>query len=149
MEARRRAARLRDHLAPPRSDSSAAAEPPPPAEVRGAAPVFDASEYHSAGFTGPLQLFSAAEAEGVRRSFDAALQAAADGEGERTPNGTLLLSRTDGPPTTHPRTWDDTLPLARKSELLDRCAEILGPDLVLWATVFWHKPPRTTKYIPW
>ena len=48
----------------------------------------------------------------------------------RRSGGALLLSRADGPPTTHPRTWDDTLPLARNSELLDRCAEILGPDKV-------------------
>ena len=28
-----------------------------------------------------------------------------------------------------------TLPMARSERLLDRCAEILGEDLVLWATV--------------
>jgi hypothetical protein len=52
-------------------------------------------------------------------------------------------------PSTHPATWRETLPMATDERLLDLCAEALGPNLVLWATVFWLKQPGSTAYIPW
>ena len=33
--------------------------------------------------------------------------------------------------------------------MLDHVETALGPDIVLWATVFWYKEPHNTKYIPW
>ena len=135
---------------------AAAAATPPPFEVRGAGSdsPFSAVEYRERGFTGPVTLFAPVQAERVRAAFDAATQqlisdVAGGGQETVTKNGTRINSGKDLPPSTHPATWGDTLPFAQDEALLDLCSEILGPDLVLWATVFWAKPPHTTKYIPW
>ena len=49
--------------------------------------------------------------------------------------------------------WHHRLPwayaLATAPAILDRVADILGPDLILWAWMAWYKEPRTGKRIPW
>ncbi len=39
--------------------------------------------------------------------------------------------------------------MATNEKVLDHVEKVLGPDIVLWATVFWYKEPHNTKYIPW
>ena len=39
--------------------------------------------------------------------------------------------------------------LATHQRILDYAERILGPDIVLWAMVFWYKEPHNSKYIPW
>ena len=118
---------------------------PDPAEVRRVGPQskFSAQEYRDKGFTGPVRLFSGAQASAVAAAF------------LREPpltNKQALSQRSQGtkkPPSTHPATWNETLPIAKDVGLLNLAEEILGPDVVLWATVFWHKPPCSEGYIPW
>ena len=115
---------------------------------------FSASEYQERGFTGPVQLFSPERAAAVLDAFQRAEHEAkrnpAGGQRTetRTKNGTVVKAGPGSPPSTHPLTWDATAPFASDPGLLDCCAEILGNDIVLWATVFWNKPPQTTVYIP-
>lgn len=118
---------------------------PAPAEVRavGSGSKFSAQEYRDKGFTGPIRLFSSAQASAVAAAFF---------RGTPLTNKQALSQRHQGPqkpPSTHPATWNDTLPMAKNPGLLDLAAEILGPDIVLWATVFWHKLPCSESYIPW
>jgi hypothetical protein len=121
---------------------------PSPAEVRTVEPRggrFSAQEYREQGFTGPVRLFSAAQVSAVAAAFLSAppVTSNRDALSQRSARGTQK------PPSTHPATWNDTLPMAKHTGLLDLVTEVLGPDLVLWATVFWHKPPRSEGYIPW
>ena len=120
---------------------------PDPAEVRAVEPqrMFSAQEYRDKGFTGPIRLFSSAQASAVAAAFF---------RGAPLTNKQILSQRHRGqgpqtPPSTHPATWNYTLPMAKNDDLLNVAAEILGPDVVLWATVFWHKPPCSDGYIPW
>ena len=39
--------------------------------------------------------------------------------------------------------------MATNEKILDHVEKVLGPDIILWATVFWYKEPHNTKYIPW
>lgn len=119
---------------------------PAPAEVRtvGSQSTFSAAEYRDQGFTGPVQLFSADQASAVAAAFLGASQVTnkqALSSGSEQPS--------QKPPSTHPATWADTLQMAQDSSLLDLASNVLGPDVVLWATVFWHKAPGSEGYIPW
>ena len=145
-------ARAKVHTAPPAPCSLHASAPP--AEVRGCGgrdSAFSASEYRERGFTGPVTLFSPAEAGLVRKVFDDQTSATAASDGVVTKNGTRLHNNgaRDTAPSTHPGTWADTLPMAQRASLLDLCSQVLGPNLVLWATVFWAKQPGNPNYIPW
>ena len=121
----------------------------PPAEVRAVdtRSSFSMHEYRTKGFTGPIRLFTPEQAAAVASAFLGDSVRATNKEVLSGQKSAELLSRQ--PPTTHPATWADTLPLAKDPKLLDLVEKVLGPDLVLWATVFWHKPPGSDGYIPW
>ena len=44
---------------------------------------------------------------------------------------------------------DDWLEFARIPEILDMVAQVIGPDLLLWGTTVFGKPPRSGKTVPW
>ena len=99
---------------------------------------FSIEQYQQEGYTGPLPLLSAEEAAAGRTAYFHAIgqSEAAPGPTNEPPGGFNLRYR-----------W--AYELATHGKTLDYAEEILGPDIVLWAMVFWYKEPHNTKYIPW
>ncbi len=99
---------------------------------------FSVAQYQQDGFTGPVPLLSETEAAAGRQAFFTTI-----GQTEATAGPTK--ERTAGLNLHHRWVHD----LATREDILDYVAQILGPDLVLWATVFWYKAPHNTTFIPW
>lgn len=99
---------------------------------------FSADQYRENGFTGPLQILTPGEAAEARRSFFGTIRQseATPGPMNEPPGGFDLRYR-----------W--VYDLATRNQVLDHAEQILGPDIVLWATVFWYKEPHNSSYIPW
>ncbi len=99
---------------------------------------FSRELYNHDGYTGPIQVLDDSTAAEGRRMFYAAVGMSENepGQMEQKPGGFDLRYR-----------W--AYDLATTPLILDHIEELLGPDIVLWATAFWYKPPRTASYIPW
>ena len=90
----------------------------------------DIDQFNAQGFTPPVQLFSPAEADGIRDYFDAMMAAfAAEG---RSPYSILHYHRQCR------RLWD----ICVHPALLDCVEDVLGPDFVLWASHMFCKLPH-------
>jgi ectoine hydroxylase-related dioxygenase (phytanoyl-CoA dioxygenase family) len=100
--------------------------------------TFIQREMRTKGYVGPIRLFSQREAVELRRTFleEAGIDTSAPGPAPRS------LARWHW---AHDWVWE----MATRRELLDIAEEILGPDLVLWNTAFWYKPPVGQKRVPW
>ncbi len=99
---------------------------------------FSIRQLEEEGYTGPVALLTPDEAAAGRRAFFEAIGQDEDAPGPsgRRPGGFNLEYR-----------WAHDL--ATHEKALDYVELALGPDIVLWATVFWYKEPRNAKYIPW
>ena len=95
-------------------------------------------QYTSEGFTGPIRVLSPDAAQSARTRFYASI-----GQSETNPGP--MADRPGGFDLRYRWAYD----LATKPAILDHVEQILGPDIVLWATVFWYKEPHNKSYIPW
>ena len=99
---------------------------------------FSPDQYRQAGYTGPVPILSEEEAAAGRKAYFSAI-----GQSEATP----------GPTNERPGGFNLRFrwayELATHQKTLDHAERILGPDIVLWAMVFWYKEPHNSKYIPW
>lgn len=100
--------------------------------------IFSPEQYQQEGYTGPVPLLSQDEVSVARQAYYAAI-----GQSEATAGPT---SARPGGFNLHYRWAYD---LATHTNTLDYVEQILGPDIILWAMVFWYKEPHNTKYIPW
>lgn len=87
----------------------------------------EVATFHRQGFLGPFTLCSEAEMAGLRRRLEPVLA---------TQRKARHLDQRD--------VYD----LCTHPAILDRIAAILGPDLVLWQSMFWVKEPGSPE-IPW
>ena len=99
---------------------------------------FSLEQYREQGYTGPVRILSPDEAAAGRRDYFAAIGQTEDSAGptDERAGGFNLHHR-----------W--AYALGAHDKTLDYVEQILGPDLVLWAMVFWYKEPHNEKYIPW
>lgn len=90
------------------------------------------------GYTGPVRVFEPDDIARIRRRF----------------------YETAGVDETRPRPSDISLSLwhwfepwmadvVRDERLLDVVGQLLGPNLIVWNTHFWYKPPEGQKPVPW
>lgn len=100
--------------------------------------MFSVEQLKEDGFTGPVPILSKEKVTNVRRRFFEAIGQPEDcpGPTDKQPGGYNLRYR-----------WAHEL--AVDENILDHVERALGPDIVLWAAVFWYKEPHNTKYIPW
>jgi len=100
--------------------------------------AFSLDQLREDGYTGPMSLLSPEEAAAGRRAYFAAIGQSEESPGptRERPGGFNLRYR-----------WAHEL--ATNEKVFDYVEMALGPDIVLWATVFWYKEPHNTKYIPW
>ncbi len=95
--------------------------------------------YNAQGYLAPFDLFSPAQALKNRAYFDgllAAVKAAQDGRDSYAING--YHTRCGG-------IYD----LATESRILDLVEDLVGPDIICWATHFFCKLPHDPKSVPW
>ena len=99
---------------------------------------FSLEQYREQGYTGPVQILSLEEAAAGRRDYFASIGQSEDSPGptDERPGGFNLHYR-----------W--AYELGSHDKTLDYVEKIIGPDIVLWAMVFWYKEPHSKKYIPW
>ena len=99
---------------------------------------FSLDQLQAEGYTGPVSLLSPEAAAAGRRAYFEAIGQSEEAPGptDQRPGGFNLRYR-----------WVHDL--ATDEKVLDHVEMALGPDIVLWATVFWYKEPHNTKYIPW
>ncbi len=100
--------------------------------------TFSLEQLKQDGYTGPVSVLTAEEAAAGRSAYFAAI-----GQSEDSPGPTG--ARPGGFNLRHK--WAHDLSVHEK--VLDYVEMALGPDVVLWASVFWYKEPHNTKYIPW
>lgn len=94
------------------------------------------TDYHRRGFIGPFTVLSPEEAAEYRERIDE--NVLVDGsapEGVPKPFYRHRDSRTVYDLCTHP-------------EIVNRMADIYGPDLLLWSSKLWRKPPGMAE-VPW
>ena len=95
----------------------------------------DIDAWNRDGFVTPLPLFDAAEATRHRTLFDALLA-------QSGPDGAYAINcfqaRSRG-------IWD----LCTEPRLLDAVEDLIGPDIVCWASHFFCKLPGDPKRVPW
>lgn len=92
--------------------------------------------YRRDGYVFPVPAFTGAEASEMRRR----LEALAAGEGGR------LSKRTNQKPHLLLPWLND---LIRHPALLDAVEDVLGPDLLCWASGFFWKPPHDKGFVSW
>ena len=93
------------------------------------------SRYRRDGFAFPCRVLPENEAGRMARDFQTMMEAEP---------GSLRFMRTN--PHLVFRAVDR---LVRDERVLDAVERILGPDLLLWNTAFFVKPPRTTDHVSW
>ena len=106
--------------------------------MKSARGTFSLDQLEEDGYTGPVPLLSAEEAAAARRAYFEAI-----GQSEEAPGPN------SGPPYGFNTRYRWAHDLSVNERVLDHVETALGPDIVLWATVFWYKEPHNTKYIPW
>ena len=92
--------------------------------------------YRAEGYLSPVAALSASEAESARASLDALMV--------RT--GGLTDAGLRHKPHLHSKWVSD---LVRHPRVLDAVESILGPDLLVWRSIFFVKPARDPRYIAW
>lgn len=91
--------------------------------------------YRDAGYLSPIRVLSAAEAADYRAKLEAIEAAGAAGNDHLRFKPHLLFTCLDG--------------LIRHPKILDAVEDIIGPNILCWATNFFTKEPRTTNFISW
>lgn len=92
------------------------------------------TQYNSEGYVTPLDVFSSEEAQAARAYFDQLL-AARSGDGYAL---NCYQARAAG-------IWD----LCTHPKILDYVEDIIGPNVVCWASHFFCKMPGDPKAVPW
>jgi hypothetical protein len=107
--------------------------------VRNTAPLVlthaQIDQYNSAGFIQPFDVFSGAEMDGIRRYIDGLMAAKGD-DGAYGIN--CYQARLSG-------LWD----IATNPRILDHLEDLIGPNILCWATAILSKAPHDPKAVPW
>lgn len=109
------------------------------APVQNAAPralsAAQIAQYNNLGFVQPIDVFSAAEIDQFRRRVDGYMA-------DLGPDGAYGINcyqaRLSG-------LWD----VATDPRIVDRVADLIGPDVLCWATAILSKKPQDPKAVPW
>lgn len=109
------------------------------APVQNAAPrslsAAQIAQYNDLGFVQPFDVFSADEIDEIRRRVDGYMA-------DLGPDGAYGINcyqaRLSG-------LWD----IATDSRIVDRVADLIGPDVLCWATAILSKKPHDPKAVPW
>ncbi len=92
-------------------------------------------QYNRLGFVAPFDAYSASEIASLRRYFDKLLD-------DMGPEGAFGINcyqaRLSG-------LWD----IATDARILDYVEDIIGPNIICWATAVLSKPAGTSKIVPW
>ena len=95
----------------------------------------DIAQYNSDGFAQPFDVFSAAEIGEIRSYIDGLMA-------DMGPDGAYGINcyqaRLAG-------LWD----IATDARILDHVEDIIGPDILCWATAILSKAPHDPKAVPW
>ena len=99
---------------------------------------FSLSQLNEEGYTGPIKVLAIEEATEGRKSFFKTIE-----QTECNAGPTQL--RLGGFNLKYKWAHDISI----NDKILNYVELALGPNIILWATVFWYKEPHNTKYIPW
>ena len=92
-------------------------------------------QYNRLGFVSPFDAYDAAEISALRTYFDKLLS-------DMGPEGAFGINcyqaRLAG-------LWD----IATDDRILDYVGDIIGPNIICWATAVLSKPAGSSKYVPW
>ena len=91
--------------------------------------------YNREGWAGPFDVLPPGEVASLRAWFDRASQTM----GERAQYGINCYQARCA------TLWD----VANHPRILDLVEDVVGPDIVCWATAFLAKPPGSPKVVPW
>ena len=91
--------------------------------------------YREHGYLAPLPGLGADETAAMRASLDAFEAAHGFSAGDIHMKGHLCF------PWSHEA--------AARPEILDAVEDLIGPDILLFASKFWIKPPRTGRFVSW
>jgi non-heme Fe2+,alpha-ketoglutarate-dependent halogenase len=92
--------------------------------------------YHRDGYLSPLRALDAAETGALRAHYDALCAR----------EGGMLSKRTNQKPHLLV-TWLDAL--VRHPRILDAVEDVLGPNILCWASGFFHKPAHHPGFVSW
>ncbi len=93
------------------------------------------AHYNRDGFVQPFDVFDAVEIAGIRATVDAMMTAM----GAQGAYGINCYQARLAP------IWD----IATDPRILDHVEDIIGPDIVCWATAILSKQPHDPKQVPW
>ena len=92
-------------------------------------------QYNRLGYVRPIDAYSSAEADRLRAYFDKLMN-------DKGPDGAFGINcyqaRLAG-------IWD----IATEDRILDYVEDIVGPNIICWATAVLSKPAGSEKYVPW
>ena len=108
--------------------------PSDPAGARTLTPA-QVRRYNAAGYVAPFDVLAPAEVAALRARVDAWLDAMG-------PDGAYGINCYQARLAT---LWD----LARHPAIVDLVADLVGPDVLCWATAILSKPPRDPRAVPW
>jgi len=91
--------------------------------------------YNELGYLRPFDIYAAPEIAEIRKYFDGLITAKGD-DGAFGVN--CFQARLSG-------IWD----IATEPRILDLVEDIVGPDIVCWATAVLSKPANTSNFVPW
>jgi len=93
------------------------------------------AQYNALGYVQPFDIFSAAEITRIRAYFDRLMD-------DMGPDGAYGINcyqaRMSG-------IWD----IATDTRILDHVQDIIGPDIICWATAILSKKPEGSRQVPW
>lgn len=93
-------------------------------------------QYHEAGFVSPIDVLTAAQAAEARAKLEAH---------EATTGGALLPAHRAF--AQYLFLWVDEI--MRHPRILDAVEDLIGPDLLCWASVFWVKEANSPSFVGW
>ena len=93
------------------------------------------NHYNTQGFVSPFDIFSAAEMTRIRRFVDTAMAAM----GEQGAYGINCYQARLA------SLWD----IATNARILDHVEDIVGPDIICWASAILSKKPHDPRKVPW
>ncbi|MEM6728963.1 MAG: phytanoyl-CoA dioxygenase family protein, partial [Pseudomonadota bacterium] len=97
--------------------------------------TYEIAAYNTMGFVQPFDVFSSAEIADIRAYIDGLMDAAGEG-GAYGIN--CYQARLAG-------LWD----IATDPRILDHAEDLIGPDILCWATAILSKKPHDPKAVPW
>lgn len=97
-----------------------------------------AKQYAEQGFAFPLTIFDHSQMASYRAQLDEALVAS-------EPHNLGYKAQLNHPHVIYPF----ALEIAKSEQLLDYVESIIGPNILLWASTFFFKPPRSEGFVSW